>query len=359
MIEAKVGNVELTNQQVEGYIDVAKQNGVDALITISNQFASLPHHHPLRVSGSGRRKVELYHWSWMYILTQAHLLSSDDTIEDSEQKFLLNELIRFLSHPSAGVKGFDQMPAEWSPAVTKVLAGGELSATSDETATIAAAWLQEIKDLNLILSRQLEAPVSLRISRAHAADPVERLKETASNLAKEKRLEAAFVVPNAAGPMQFCADIQTRTVSVSMRLIAPKEKKSTKARLNWLLRQLRKSDANNVHVRLFWPGRTPATQFPLAELRTAPELAEQDRQSQSVQSFEVLLVKDLGGRFGQRRNFISDLEQAVPEYYERVGQHLKEWQAPPPKLREDLSAVAQVSPEVIRQEAEQIAEEGP
>ncbi|WP_292716220.1 hypothetical protein [Mesorhizobium sp.] len=41
-MEAKVGNSELTPQQLDSYLDIAKMNGVNALITISNQFAPLP-----------------------------------------------------------------------------------------------------------------------------------------------------------------------------------------------------------------------------------------------------------------------------------------------------------------------------
>lgn len=46
LVEAKVGASELTNQQIEAYLALAKLNAVDAIITVSNQFTPLPTHHP-------------------------------------------------------------------------------------------------------------------------------------------------------------------------------------------------------------------------------------------------------------------------------------------------------------------------
>lgn len=143
-----------------------------------------------------------------------------------------------------------------------------------------------------------------------------------------------------------------------MKLRAPAERKSTKARVNWLLRQLQKAASTNIHVRLFWPGRASFTQYPLVKLREHAEIAEAERNGLSVLSFEVLLVKDLGGRFGQRRNFIGDLEEAIPEFYDQVGQHLRAWQPSAPRLREEKADPATVAPDAMGEEAEAIAATG-
>jgi hypothetical protein len=130
LVEAKIGNAELSPEQVEAYLELAKLNGIDALITISNQFASLPAHHPLPLSNSSKRKAAVFHWSWMYVLTEATLLRNNEEIADRDQRVILNEMIRFLEHPSAGVKGFDQMPAAWTDIVNLVQAGGTITANT-------------------------------------------------------------------------------------------------------------------------------------------------------------------------------------------------------------------------------------
>lgn len=351
IVEAKIGKNELSTEQVEAYLEIAKQNKVDAVITISNQFAPLPSHHPVQVGAVSRRKADLFHWSWSYIMTEAQILYDNEDVEDSDQRFLLNEFRRFLTHESAGVKSFDQMPAEWANLVATVQAGGGVSQTSQEVKSVVGAWHQECRDLSLVLSRQLQCAVKMRVPRAHRNDPAARAKSDAKDLCAERILKLSLSVPDAAAPIDVVADLKMRSISVGMRLKAPADKKTTKARLNWLLRQLQKADDKEIHVRLFWPGRGPFTQFALAVLRDDPSVADEKPQI-AVSSFEVLLVRDCGARFGQRRNFISDLEKLVPLFYSQAGQYLREWQAPAPRLREEKSEPSDVGVKALYEEAE-------
>jgi hypothetical protein len=89
----------------------------------------------------------------------------------------------------------------------------------------------------------------------------------------------------------------------------------------------------------------------LAVLRDDPSVADEKPQI-AVSSFEVLLVRDCGARFGQRRNFISDLEKLVPLFYSQAGQYLREWQAPAPRLREEKSEPSDVGVKALYEEAE-------
>jgi hypothetical protein len=350
LVEAKVGNTDLTADQLEAYLELAKINGIDALLTISNQFAPLPSHHPVAIGAASLKKATLWHWSWMYVLTQATLHLENGEVRDREQRVILNELIRFLSHPSAGVKSFDQMPAAWTAVASTVQAGGMLSAKSNDVQEVVGAWYQETRDLCLILSRQLREEVSVKVPRAHVVDPGLRLKEDADRLAQECRLRSIFSVPNTAAAIEVAADFNRRAVYASMRVAAPADRKSTKARLTWLLRQLGKSKPDNIHIRLYWPGRGPCTQHPLVRLRESPEVAEES--GKVVSSFEVVFARDLAGRFAQRRNFVVDLEQTIPDFYEQVGQHLKAWQPQAPKIKEDRVDPADVGTAAMQKDAE-------
>jgi hypothetical protein len=90
-------------------------------------------------------------------------------------------------------------------------------------------------------------------------------------------------------------------------------------------------------------------------LRERPETAEED--GKVVTSFEVLFARDIGARYAQRKNFIVELEQAIPEFYEQVGQHLKAWQPQAPKVKEDHTEASDVSTEAFREEAEEAVAE--
>ena len=353
VIEAKVGNSDLELDQVEAYLDLARNNEIDALITISNQFAAVPAVHPLQLPSTMRRRMELYHWSWMHVLTEASLLLANDDILDRDQRFILNEMVRFLTHQSAGVKGFDQMPATWTELVNSVQAGAAPSANSPEVRETVGAWHQVVRDLSLTMSRQIGVEVSPKIPREHLRDLDARAKSDAAHLCGQRCLAATFSIPDAAAPLEVSADLRARSVSVSMRLRAPEERKGTKARVNWLLRQLAQSLPDNWHVRLYWPGRSAHTQKPVAALRDNIDQAADERPGMVVSSFDVLLVRDIGPRFAQRRNFITELADTVPQFYDQVGQHLRAWQPTAPRLLEEKAEPASVSTEALRDAAEQ------
>jgi len=169
LVEAKVGTSQLDASQIEKYRQIAKDHKVDCVVTLSNQFATRPEHHPLDEVRKSRSKVPVFHWSWMSILTTADLLINTQAIEDSDQTRLLEEFRRFLTHESAGVKGFDRMPPEWSELNKLISAGGRIPAKSEDALTVLSAWHQETKDLSLILSRQTETVVSERLFRKHRA----------------------------------------------------------------------------------------------------------------------------------------------------------------------------------------------
>jgi len=351
LVEAKVGKVDISAEQLERYLELAKKNRIDAVITISNQFSVVPQHHPLRINMAKYKGVQLFHFSWMHILTEADLLTVNRDVSDDDQAYILSEFLRFISHESAGVQGFSQMPAAWPDVVAKVQAGGNLQRTAD-VGIVAEAWMQESRDLCLILSRQLKRLVSQRLSRAALADPEVRFQEDVTALCADQALRVTMAVPNAAAPIEVKADLQRRSVLVSMYLKAPEDRVSSRARLTWLLRQIPEAAQGNIHVRCQWPKTSPSTQFRLQDLREDPGRIEEGKGKLKVLGLEVVWLADLGRRFEQRKTFIDELERAVPAFYETVGQHLRAWQAPAPKIAEERMQPADVSPAAISENTE-------
>ena len=66
-----MGTNELKAAQVESYLDVAREQGFNAVLTISNQLAGAPGEHPLTVDKRKLKKVSLHHLSWSQIRTEA------------------------------------------------------------------------------------------------------------------------------------------------------------------------------------------------------------------------------------------------------------------------------------------------
>ena len=354
LIETKVGNAELQDDQVERYRKIAKDQKIDAVITISNAFTAAPGNHPLESVRRSRNTVPVYHWSWMAILTSVDMLLGNEEVADREQRILLNELLRFLTHDSAGVRGFDRMPPEWATLGKSIREGGQVRPSGADTLSVVAAWHQETRDLALILSRLTGRTVQERLSRSVQKDPGSRRKDDAQNFASTCQLSCSLIVPDTAGDLRVIMDFRTRTISAGMGINAPGDKNSNKARLNWLLRQLSKLEKpEQIIIRAIWPGRSAPTQVSLDKLREKPELIEEGKGDQTLNSFVVLMVKECGGRFVQLSNVIEDLEQIVPDFYHLVGQNLSAWQSPAPRAREPRADIDDVTVDTLADEAEE------
>ena len=351
-VEAKVGNSDLDSEQVERYRVLAKENGVDYLITISNQFATAPSVHPLECVRKSRSRIPVIHWSWMYILTEVELLFHQADLVSPDQRLLLNELRRFLAHESAGVRGFTRMPREWTDLNRLISSGGDIRQKSTEAVEVIHAWHQETRDLSLIFSRLTETGVMVKLPRKHVKDLSQRVKFELSYLQRERQLRVLLDIPDAAAPLEVVADLTRRCIDVGMSLRAPEDKKTTGARINWLLRQIKHDDLSNLYIRVHWQRRSETTQYLVADLRRDLSIAVNHPSNVTPVSFDLFYSKHLGARFVQQTNFIDDLEKLVPAFYALYGSKLVAWKKSAPTISSENAEPDDVSRGAISEDAD-------
>lgn len=331
LVEAKAKGADLEAGQIERYLDIAKAQGVEAVITISNQFVATPTQSPCDINRQKLKKVSLFHWSWSYLKTEAKIQLSKSAVSDPDQAYMLEEFVRFLEHDSAGVSEFEQMGKEWVEACKLLFAKSVLDKKSPLGPAVVSDWDELMRCTALLMSRELETNVTTVLSSKERRDPKSRLDAIQSAFICTGALESRLDVPDAASPISVEADLTRRSVTVSMSVDAPRDKARAPATVTWLLRQLAKTEDGSLMVVAKWPGRTPDTYAELSKIRENVDALVGERKGQLPRTFEIKAVSDLGGKFTQRRNFVPELVSCVTKYYEAVGQHIVQWQAPPPK----------------------------
>ena len=337
LVEAKIGRNKLDGIQIDNYLKLAKTNGLDAVVTISNEFAAVPHHHPLRIYRFPKG-IDLFHWSWASILTYAKIVLA----EMDEPNYILKELIRFFEHPSTGVMRFNRMDVNWKDVVGTVASGAKLAKTSDIVMDTIGNWHQECRDVALKLTECTGTKVVIKLSREHKNSSRKRIVLDAANLVATSRLSATFVIPDAASPMILEADLQTRTIQVAMTVNSPDDKKSLSGKLNWILRQITESNGKDLYVKAIWTAKRQ-TMFSLEDVRVDRNILD-DGKDGIPTAFEIRLVRGIGHRFSGAKTFIDDLEKNVLCYYTEVGQKLKLWHAPAPKVIPEATEESSVPP---------------
>ena len=330
LIEAKIGKASLENAQIEAYLAECRAAGASALITISNDFAVLANHHPT-YRGKVGKGITLLHWSWGSILTKCRLLTDGGEIEDRDHHWILEHLIRFLSHPSTGVTRFDRMPASWKEVVEAVAAGAGVEKSSEAALEVAAGWIQETRDLGLQLTELLHQPVPVKLSRTEREDPVIFTNRVLEGLHKEHGLEVDYLIPDGVSALNVRADLRSKTLTSSMTINAPEDRKSAKARVNWLLRQLVKTQEDGIHVKAVY-GRRTDVQAALGRVRENPGTLNKEDPKICPRQFEVKLISDLGRKMAGPKTFVQTLEEHVPAFYTQVGQHLRPWVPSAPRV---------------------------
>lgn len=349
LIEGKIKGEEVTTEQLEKYLDLAKEVGADAVITISNQFATIPEHHPTKVDKRKTKSVGLYHFSWISVLSNAQLLADSEAVTDREQAIVLKELIRFLEHDHSGVKAFDRMSSSWADVCGMVQNAEALRKTDPKLEQAIADWYQLCRFLGLTLSTKIGKQVSVALSRKHKNDGATRLDDHLSGLIACNSLSEAFAIPNAAGNVVLEADFARRTMSLCMKLDPPGDVVRPTAAINWLTRQLRKAAPKDVRIGCSWPRKTPDTSLSLEEALADPADLVPDGVTDRPTKLEVKRVIDLAGRFRGAKTVIEDTEAAFTAFYRDVGQHLSPWTPPPPKYKNKATSDENIETESIGQ----------
>ena len=330
LLEAKIGKASLESPQIEAYLAECRAAGANALITISNDFAVLASHHPT-YRGKVPKGITLLHWSWSSILTKCRLLTDGGEIEDEDHRWIIEHLVRFLGHPSTGVARFDRMPASWKEITEAVAAGAGVKKGSDAALEVAAGWIQETRDLGLQLTELLHQPVPVKLNRAEREDPMAFVNRVLDGLCNEQMLEIEYTIPDGVSGLKVQADLRSKTLTSSMTIGAPEDRKTAKARVNWLLRQLAKTQEEGIHVKAAY-GRREDIQAPLDKLRENPGILGKEDPKICPGRFEVKLISDLGRKMEGPRTVVQAIEKHVPEFYTKVGQYLRPWVPSAPKV---------------------------
>ncbi len=244
LVEAKVGKKVLEKEQLMKYLNIAKKNNIDALITISNQLVPNPEFSP--VNFGDKRKISsnvaVYHWSWKYLKTEAQLLQMEEKAMDNGKAEVLKELLRFFKDEDSGIEGFNDMGRKWESTV-KAAVKGNLS-KNDAAKDVVERWIQEEKDLSLLLSEKAGKRVGIVMKGIKKYD--ELIEDRLNRLVKEKKLISEISLD----PITIIVEVNlaSKTVYYSIDIPAP-SKGTAYSRMKWLLDQIPLAEGKNTEKR--------------------------------------------------------------------------------------------------------------
>ncbi|WP_246464928.1 hypothetical protein [Ruania alkalisoli] len=332
LVEVKTGKNELAAEQLEAYLDLAREHRFDALLTISNEIPPMFGVHPTKVDGRKLRKVDLHHRSWSYVLSTAVMQAEHKGISDPEQAWILRELIRYLEHPRSGAMEFSDMGQHWVT-LRNAVRTQTLRATDPSVPDVVARFDALIRFACLRLGRQLGTEIVPGLSRKERADPQIRTQDLTRSLTEAGQLTGAVKIPATVGSVHLTADLRASQITAHISIDAPRTGRQA-TRVNWLVRQLKNAPGDTRIEALVANSRGPGAAELLSVVRDDPSVLVIDPKKE-IRSFRIAYSAPMGTKVARGRgSFIDSVLDLLDTFYADVVQHLKSWSAPPPRLRE-------------------------
>jgi len=338
LFEMKNKGDVINKDQLLKYLNIAKEVGIKNFITISNQFVLSPTQYPIDIKIP--KGMNLYHFSWSYILTIAHILlfNNNTNIDDVDQVEIMKEVVAYYEHNISGIYGFSQMKPGWKVVVERIISGTQLKSNCQDIIETVESWLQEEKDLALILSRGLGLFVKsgeTKFKNNYQA----RIEHDKKILMKDKCLSSKLVISNAVSNVNVIAYLDKRSIEMSVYLNAP-EDKMNRGKIGWIKRQLEYAQKCNenefnkikddIRVGIFVKYANALIKIKIEKLDDVCD----ELTSKEIKYFEIYYIKDLGKKFSSRRKFVEIIEEMLIDYYSGIVQNLKKWNKPAPKISE-------------------------
>lgn len=350
LVEVKTGRNELQAEQLENYLEVARRQGFQALLTISNETPSAAGVHPTAVDKRRLKHVALHHLAWSEVLSLAVLEKEHRGVADPDQAYILAELIRYLEHPRSGALEFEDMSSSWV-AVRNAIADGTLRPTDKAATEIAGRFDALLRFTALQLGTRLGTEVTVVHTRRELIEPAARTQGHVSSMVQHGRLEGALRIPDTVGPIEVTVDLRARQITCSVVIEAPRDGRAT-TKVNWLIRQLKNADDRARLECTVMNQRGVGASDLLGRVRAKPELLILDP-TKTIRSFTIASNTTMGvkGTRGQG-SFIDSFLRSVDNFYSDILQSLKAWAAKPPRLRDqtdagDLAVDQQVTPALV------------
>lgn len=310
-IEAKAEAKAIRPDQIQNYLDLASSLDVDAVITISNEFALSPDDIPYFIAANKRRKKDIYHFAWADIRTFLELELHSADLNTTEQG-LLREVLAFLWRKNVGVSTFDQMPQEWSKFVQSSGIGIGFSSKTPGITEIVHGWQQERRDLGSKLVHMLMEDVEIRHPDGARLNADERLKADRKQLAENYILNSEYFIKSSRMTICASADLASCRMSVSCELPPPPDKKA-RAVVTWAETTLLELELSEGSVRFGWKGRNNDYGNSIENFLKSPEEAI-GQQKDAPKFVEFCCMSQSVRRFKSRKFFVEDFEGLVMQF---------------------------------------------
>ncbi|NQU05126.1 MAG: hypothetical protein HQ568_03465 [Calditrichaeota bacterium] len=239
LVEVKVGDNHLDENQINTYIKLAREKRFDAVLTISSQPAVQNGGPPLKKLKK-YKGVNVVHFSWERLVSIAQVLASKELVQDNDQQWMLNEWIRYFVDPESRIINPPDLGKNWND-VLKAASTRNMHTCVSKLDDVVNHWIGFLRIAGLRLSAKLGLDVIPRITSKERNNPQSRIDRIKKKFIDDSILLGEIKVPRTVNYIQLVLDAAKKEITYRIEVNPRSEGKQT-TRVNWLLKQLRVSD---------------------------------------------------------------------------------------------------------------------
>ena len=338
LLEVKTGTNKLEQKQFDKYLDLARDDDFNAIITVSNQPAQTNNRPPLNVKYRGSR-ICIIHLSWERLLREAQLLIRQDSIEDAEQQYILKEWARYLLNPKAKIMS-DHVVGDYWQDILKAASTKRLKSSRDKLEQFVQDWVGFLRIQTFRLRAKLGGNVDIRLKLKEQKDSSLYIKRLIDECLNEGHMSSSIQISHAAAPIDVIFNLESRKILFSVSL-KPPEDKDRRKQIIWL----RNEQLKNIKEPL--PGLLLVVEWKFRNIHTEINVSHAIEDRKNIEN--VIQTDNIGSDIGirffriewstdiarKRSEVFSSIGENMEEFYRAVIQNLKVYIPSTPKIEKD------------------------
>ena len=337
LLEVKIGSNELDQEQFDKYVDLARDNDFNAVITVSNQPSEPNNYPPLKVKYRGS-KICIIHLSWVRLLEEAQLLIRQDRVEDADQQYILKEWVRYVLNPKAKIMANHVVGEYWQD-LLRAASNKRLISSKDKLERFVQDWVGLLRLQTFRLRAKLGDSVEIKLTREEQKDSYSYRKKLMDECLNEGHMSSSIQISHAVAPIDVTFKLDSRKVLFSVSL-KPPEDKDRRKQITWLRSEQLKNFDEAVQGLLLvieWKRRNTPTEISVIDaLKDKKNIVNVIEQADigkdtGIKSFRIEWSTDIAKK---KSEVFSSIGTNMEDFYRSVVQNLKPYIPPPYKIED-------------------------
>ncbi len=322
LMVTRVSGVELETGALANCVEIAKQNHVNAILTVCDKFTARPSVLPVEIEKTTVEDLEIYHLPWGRIYTATKQVLLNEPNMSADERAILSDFVSYMENKTRCLNANSRLQPETSSIARLVTSGAAIDPASKDVLNVVASWHENLKFLGFKLREQFNCDISVNDADVLIAPSRDQLSQDATRFSLSNQLVGSFSIANGAAVIAVKIDLLRRTANYSMPVNPVAENNKSASQLSSILKKLKNSATVDLYIKAVYANNVVPRQAPLELVMNDHAILNTDQIDATPDGYEVLMVRDIAGDLDNMDLLVKQIDDGLINFYEHVAQNL-------------------------------------